>query len=253
MIEYEEKMLRQRVERVKARLNEMFRDLKSKTLEVYTQLDEWITARFKVEIEATKDLTVFFKEAIEAEQKLPNYILLSGEKLFLDYGTLIYEPEPEPVPEPPVEKQSPDQFTIAQLKVFTKHMQQLAPSGVIGTKVLIDYFQKALVFAGSNDHLPESFFGTEPNSVQQAISGLDPFDTGFVSWRKFWMMQSKLLPIDLTQMAELKRSLDESGTAITMEKFLNILFWFEATNTVPGQYDRAGKAKESIYGKTLNL
>ena len=217
---------------------------------MYQRLEEWIGSRYKIEVDATKDLTILLKEAIQAHQKLPSLILLSGAKLFQDFGTLVLEPEVEPRSDSPVEKQAGDQFSIVQLRILTKNLKQIAPSGVIGCKLLIDYFLKASVFAGSNDGLPESFIGKEASNIEKAVNALDPFTTGCISWRKFWMIQSKLLPIDFGQLVELKKSLDTASNTITKAKFFQTVFWFEKGPKPPArQFDRAAKAKQALFGK----
>lgn len=241
-------MLRQRVERLRQKLVEVFKDLKYRALEVYSMLDEWIGARYKLEIDATKDLTTLIKEAIEAEQRLPNRILLQGEKLFLDFGTLVLEPEPEPRPESPIEKQPTDQFSVAQLRILSSNLKQLAPTGIISSKCMIDYFSKASIFAGATDGLPEHLVGSDSQVWASTISSLDPFDTGFLNWRKFWMANSKLLPLDLDQIIDLK-ALFQDKLAITRSAYQKLEFWYEKGNApLPGQFDRVSKLKQAIYG-----
>lgn len=103
-METEEVILRQRCEKIKMHGLESLKQLRNKAVEVYLQLDEWINVRYKTEIETAKDLANLIKEAIEAEAKLPNLILLEGDRLSIDYSTLVLQPEPEPRPESPAEK-----------------------------------------------------------------------------------------------------------------------------------------------------
>ncbi len=231
------------MDRLKAKLNSLFSDWRVHAINIYRRLEEWIGSRYKVEIDATRDLTVLIHEAIEAEQKIP--------KLFNDFGGLLLSPEPSPRSESPVEIQANDQFSIAQLRILTKNLKQIAPSGTIGVKLLVDYFLKASIFAGSSDGLPDGFIGTDPTKIEKAVYSLDPFKTGYISWRKFWMIQSKLLPITLAQMKEMKKKLGLDTDKISKKKFFESRLWFENDHETHGQFNRPVKHKQALYGKYL--
>lgn len=79
---------------------------------MYTLLDEWITARFSSEMDAIREMLNVIKEAIESEMKLPNHLTLQGETFKVDFTSLTYEPEPEPRPSSPVERQSRCAFQV---------------------------------------------------------------------------------------------------------------------------------------------
>lgn len=80
------------------------KELRAKGAEVYLQLEEWIGLRFQAEMDAISQMLLVIKEAIESENRLPNTLVLDGDKFKVDFGLLTYEPEPEPRPESPVEK-----------------------------------------------------------------------------------------------------------------------------------------------------
>jgi RNase P/RNase MRP subunit p29 len=78
--------------------------LRQKGIDVYYLLDEWVGTRFQSEMDAIRDTLNVIKEAIEAEVKLPNEMILEGEKFKVDFNVLTYEPEPDVRPDSPVEK-----------------------------------------------------------------------------------------------------------------------------------------------------
>ena len=82
--------------------------MRQKGIDVYYLLDEWVGARFQSEMDAIRDTLNVIKEAIEAEVKLPNEMILEGEKFKVDFNVLTYEPEPDIRPDSPVEKLSID-------------------------------------------------------------------------------------------------------------------------------------------------
>jgi hypothetical protein len=116
---------------------------------VYNLLDEWIGIRFQNEVDAIREMMNLIKEAIEEEVKLPNELILEGEKFKIDFTVLTYEPEQEMRPESPVEKQSAEHFTVLQLINISYHFRELAPSGMVSTKDFIDSFQKLMALSVS--------------------------------------------------------------------------------------------------------
>lgn len=245
IIQTEETMLQQRIEIVRQNAIETFKECKNKTIEVYLQLDEWIGMRYKSEVEATKDLTFVIREAIEAEQRLPNHILLQGEKLQLDYGTLVFQPKAEAPPEPPTEKPSPDHFTVLQLKFLVKKLTQIAPTGVISTKQMVDFLARTAVINLASDPMPEGYINAEIQQLQQVVAMLDPFETGYISWRKFLLLHSRMLPVEPHVLEDIKHLKNA-----TREEFMNTPLWFESKHPVnPRVFDRAGHLKGVIFGK----
>jgi hypothetical protein len=65
---------------------------------------------------AIRDMLILIKEAIELEMRLPNQLLLEGERFKVNYEILTFEPEPEPRPESPVE--APGMSISKCLRVF---------------------------------------------------------------------------------------------------------------------------------------
>jgi hypothetical protein len=77
-----------------------------------------VIIRFHTELEAIREMSNVIKEAIEVEARLPNELVLEGEKFKVNFDTLTYEPEPEPRPESPVEKQCKGHTLSHILSIF---------------------------------------------------------------------------------------------------------------------------------------
>jgi hypothetical protein len=105
-LETEEKILRGRIERIRVKAVEHLKEFRNKAYQVYICLDEWVTQRFLAETQAVKDLVNVVRETIEAEQKLPNKLMLVGEKLQIDFSRLLIEPEVEQRAKSPIQPQS---------------------------------------------------------------------------------------------------------------------------------------------------
>ncbi|KAI8897549.1 hypothetical protein BC833DRAFT_621127 [Globomyces pollinis-pini] len=251
-IEIEELILRQRCDRIISYSIESFRELRTRALEVYLMMDDWIGVRYRSEIDAAKDLMHLIKEAIEAEAKLPNLLVLEGEKLKIDYTTLVYQPEEEPRPESPLEKSLPEQFTILQLRNLGKQLTQMAPNGIIQTKVLTEFLIKTGLLALSLDGLPDGYVNADAQQLQQVVGILDPYETGYINWRKFIMFHARLLPVGIQCIEDLKVQLQglpsyNSGV-VSNQDFKSTKLWFEPETYSNSKrvFDRPAKLKAAL-------
>ena len=94
------------MERIRTHAVDQLKELRVKAVEAYQTLDDCINQRYSAEMEAIKDMLAVVKEAIEVEVRLPNELVLEGEKFKVNFSVITYELEPEPRPESPVERKS---------------------------------------------------------------------------------------------------------------------------------------------------
>lgn len=174
-----------------------------KGLKTFIQLDEWIVAAFTREMEAIRELLLVIKEAIEAEAQLINHLELKCDKFDINFELHTLSPVPTPRPESPVEKVGNliskavgyDYFTCLQLLNLALQFKEIAPSGLIRSKDFIESLIRYTTFSAGMSLVPEVFSSYDAQTFQQICITLDPFETGFVSWRKYLAIQSKVLPI----------------------------------------------------------
>jgi adenylate kinase family enzyme len=251
LFEIEDALIKQRLEKIKQTALEWAKNLRNSSIQVYSEMDEWIGTRYRQEVEAARDIMNLIKEAIESEQKLSNLITIDGDRLSLDFGTLVVPPKEDPPPEIPVEKPSPDHFTVAQLRQLGKQLSAMHPNGFIPTKQMIEYLIKTAGLYASLEPLPEGYLQADVQQIQQTIQVLDPFETGFVSWKKFVILNARLLPVEIETILEMKKrfaSLD-SFPLLTKEDYNSIRLWFEPPlGTIRRGFDRPGKLKEALFG-----
>eukprot|EP00842_Homolaphlyctis_polyrhiza_P001414 jgi/Hompol1/2273/HPOL_002152-RA len=291
-IETEEQVVKYHLERIRQHAVDHLKELRTKGFEAFIQLDDWIGTRFQAEMDAARDMMNLIKEAIESEAKLPNQLILEGEKFQIDFGTLTLEPEPEPRPESPVEKiccvedggaksahsfawchlmdlvmvatsrfpsnEMPDQFTVLQLLNLARQLRIIAPSGKIPCKHFYDYIVKTAALSSSTDLLPESYCTADPQQFQQICYILDPFETGFLSWRKFLMLNSRTLPSSISSLAEMKLEFEKvmnGKSEITKNDYDQVYLWFEEDG--PSKFEdsqirpfaRSAKFKAALFSK----
>lgn len=244
-IELENQLLRKRLERVRRQGIEHLKELANKGLEVFNILDDCIGLRFQAEMDAIKDLVNVIREAIESEVKLPNELVLEGEKFQVDYRVLTYEPEPEPRPESPVEKQTADGFTVLQLLNLGQQFRDCAPAGNIPAKDFIEGVQRLAVFTIGLDVLPESWMSTDQTQLNQLAATFDPYGTGNVNWKSFLLTAAKILPISLADLQQTRDSYRNAPSwnngAISKVDFMLVPLWFE---TLPNTNDQPSPADE---------
>lgn len=103
----------------------------------------------------------------------------------------MFEPPPEPRPESPVEAKDPDRFTVGQLLNIGRQFEQIAPDGFVSQKEFSDSLQRIGILSQGMEILPENF-STESTSLMQLSQGMDPFDTGYLNWRRFLVVRTKI-------------------------------------------------------------
>ncbi|KAI8587012.1 hypothetical protein BDZ88DRAFT_399175, partial [Geranomyces variabilis] len=278
IVDREDQLLRRKLERLKQHAIENLRSLRSKGIEVFTLLDDWVSARFGCEMDAVREMLNVIKEAIEVEAKLPNHLTLHGEKFKVDFGLLTYEPDPEPRPPSPVEKQMPDQFTVLQLGTLAQQFLDISHSGMLSWKEFIDCFQRLAAVSVGTEQLPDQYAALDVAQLQQICGTLDPYETGFVSWRKFLLLCARILPVpSLDYLLDLKGAYKSSPSfpalstyvasqnpgapagpwKVSRADYMSVTLWFEddsdaagnggVTDAFDAKFDRPGRLKEALY------
>ncbi|KAI9096087.1 hypothetical protein DFS34DRAFT_623887 [Phlyctochytrium arcticum] len=260
ILEREEQILRRRIDRLKQHAMDNLRELRNKAIDVYTLLDDWISARFAAEMDTIRDMLHVIKEAVEAETRIPNSLILEGERFRIDFHVLTYEPEPEPRPPSPVEKLTPDQFTVLQLSNLNRQFVQVAPQGYISNKEFLDCFQRIASITAGNEPLPEHYLTAETTQMQQLCLSLDPYETGFIFWRKFLLLCARILPVpSADHLIYLRNAYRDDNVSsrelrVTWSDYMHTSLWFEDDideaslgDELNPKFNRPAKLKEAIF------
>ncbi|KAI9143629.1 hypothetical protein BKA69DRAFT_86943 [Paraphysoderma sedebokerense] len=256
-IKYEEQLLRLRLDRIKQQALLMMKELRSKAVEAYIQMDSWIGNKFRDEMDAIRDMLAVIKDAVELETRIANELTLDGEKFKVEHSILTFEPEPEPRPESPIEKPVPDQFTILQLLNLCHKFRKIAAPGVISTKFFVEGLHKLALAQVGHDYLPDSFISADASAFQQITAVLDPYSTGFVNWRKFLVIAARIMPNPSVEyVSGLKKLYMRSASflngTISKTDFLSVPLWFEHTseeldNEKRTKFNRSAKLKLALF------
>jgi hypothetical protein len=115
---------------------------------------------------------------------------------------------------------------------------------------LVEYLTKISILQISYDPLPEGYLSAETPVLFQTLTLLDPFETGFISWRRFLMIHSRLFPIDEDKIQKTRYLLENEffTEKIYIDDFMTKKLWFEDKIDSNLDFDRPGKLKRAIVG-----
>jgi len=245
------------LERIQVKAKEHIKDLQKHGIDVFNLLNEWITARYQIEINAINELIIVIKEAIECEARLPNELILEGENFKVNYDILTYVADPLPPSKDPTEKLTSEKFTVVQLMNISKMLNEYSGTGIISTKEFIDCFMKLIVMSTGMEYLPEDYMNTDVNQIKQITDVLDPLDTGYINWRKFIINQARVLPVPsveyITYLKEMCMNLPSyQNGKITKSDYMSLKLWYEdmdeeIDNETITIYKRYKNLKEAMF------
>ncbi|KAG4097623.1 hypothetical protein H8356DRAFT_940879 [Neocallimastix lanati (nom. inval.)] len=183
------------LERVQTKAKDHIENLKKKGTDVFNLLDEWITKRYQIEIKAVNELIILIEHAIEHEELLPDKLIFEDEdfKAKCDQFTNITDILPPSIN--PVEQLLSEKFTIAQLLNICKMFNECSNTGIISREEFINCFMKLTALSTDMEDLPDDYANNEANQINQITDLLDPFNTGYINWKKFIMNQAGVLPV----------------------------------------------------------
>jgi hypothetical protein len=117
---------------------------------------------------------------------------------------------------------------------------------------MVEFLVKVATLQISYDPLPEGYLMAETPLLYQTLSQLDPFETSMISWRKFLIIHSRLLPVDEEVILYTKGQFAENGVLphkIILKKFEMTSLWFENQNIDPKvEFDWPRKKKHALAG-----
>ncbi|OUM67060.1 hypothetical protein PIROE2DRAFT_58969 [Piromyces sp. E2] len=121
-------------------------------------------------------------------------------------------------------------------------MMQVESDHTIGINQLVhDYYIDSLGYIINDDllkrigmeYLPDDYMNTEVNQIKQITDILDPFDTGYINWRKFIMNQARILPVPTVEyLVSLKRAYKNlpsyQNGKISKSDYMSVKLWYES-------------------------
>ena len=86
-------------------------------------------------------------------------------------------------------------FTCLQILNFARQFREIGPNGLLTGKEFFDCIDRFSTLSIGTQLVPEVLSAIDSNGIQQICALLDPFESGFVSWRKYLYIQTRVLPV----------------------------------------------------------
>ncbi|XP_066458540.1 sperm flagellar protein 2 isoform X2 [Eleutherodactylus coqui] len=227
-LECEEASVTSRLELIKAKALEMCQEMVTRSEQAYKDMDMWLGARFLAEMSSIDKLIQIAHHCVETSTKISYELVLEQTDIYINSDIkVIPDPVPQPRP-PPVEIPTGATLTISQLRRLHEQFLQVAPGGLLSSKLFSDMLADLTSLALGDDALPDLWMHLSLSEIQEVISALsDGSDS--VNWRKFLLSVSFPWPYpSLPQLLEtLQRfkAVDDSGCGNVNEEHYNQL-WF---------------------------
>ncbi len=145
LIENEKAILKYRLTMIKEFSERRLKEIRANAKQLYERLHDWIRVTIKCQREATNQLSMQLRTAIEEERKVQEELRMKSFDLVRD-GKFLYFIVPPSQPLPAVEFPLDDRFTIVQLSTLVQDLRLVTNAeGLIEIGTLIALFTKKMV------------------------------------------------------------------------------------------------------------
>ncbi|PIK53703.1 putative sperm flagellar protein 2-like [Apostichopus japonicus] len=229
--------LKARMELIKFHAIQVMQDLKAKAEAAYSDMDDWLGARFQSEMKSIDEVCVIFGAAIEkAEQSTSRVILIQDQFIINKEVKVFNTPSPPPRPSP-VETSLSDIFTVEQIQTLMEQFRASAPSGFISTKGFIDTLSDLTALTHGTETLPDQWLSMTTNQLEQLAGTLAP-DSEYIDWRAFLLQATHSWPkptqAELLQTLERFKGVDSEKTGkVTRDQYSRVSLWYDPEERPP--------------------
>jgi hypothetical protein len=239
-------------QRVVARAGVYLAELAEAAATAKARLSELATARYHNECSAVAAAVAVLRAAAVAETELPHQLLLVGDELVEDVGTLALEPNVPPPPPPALE---PDPalgvLSCRQLWLVAHHFTSAAKGGLVAVEDAAALMGRVGAEDGGRG-LPAPWTHAPMNTLMKRY---DPHHTGFLDWRELLTSLAVaafpvLATATLLQLGESVKELarvDADGDGlVSLVELQQAKVWFQMANR--GQpFDRPAHLKRALF------
>ncbi|XP_077137805.1 sperm flagellar protein 2 [Ranitomeya variabilis] len=229
-LEYEEASVTSRLELIRSKAQEMCQEIVTRSEQTYKDLDMWQGAQFLAEMSSIGKLIQIAHYCVETKTKIQHELVLEKSDFYINADIKVLpDPMPQPPP-PPVESATGATLTISQLHRLHKQFLQVAPGGLMSSKLFSGLLMDLTSVTLGDDALPDVWMHLSLSEVQDITSALSD-GSDYVNWRKFLLSVS--CPWPYPSLPELLRTLqrfkdtDDSGSGIVhQELYSQVGLWF---------------------------
>ncbi|XP_073400028.1 sperm flagellar protein 2 isoform X2 [Dendrobates tinctorius] len=229
-LEYEEASVTSRLELIKSKALEMCQETVTRSEQAYKDLDMWQGAQFLAEMSSIGKLIQIAHYCVETKTKIQHELVLEKSDFYINADIKVLpDPVPQPPP-PPVESATGAALTVSQLYRLLKLFLQVAPGGLMSSKLFSELLMDLTSVPLGDDTLPDMWMHLSLSEVQDMTSALSD-GSDYVNWRKFLLSAS--YPWPYPSLPELLRTLqrfkdaDDRGSGIIhQELYSQVALWF---------------------------
>jgi hypothetical protein len=132
-----------------------------------------------------------------------------------------------------------------------KLMKQIAPQGFISTKNFMDLLIKLSQAGNITELLPDSYLSGDSSAFQKLVYLMDPFETGFINWQTFLLLQCKIHPCTIADISAVCSLCTDSWDFSKVE-YDNLQFWLQPDYfCTPTTFNRSAKLAGVIFGNHI--
>ncbi|XP_047197228.1 sperm flagellar protein 2 [Hippoglossus stenolepis] len=253
-LEHEENASKVRILLVKGRGTVVVERLQSTAEQVFSDMEEWLEARYLSEMKSIDQLAEVVRHHIEAGAKLKNEVVLEITDFYLNGDCyMVASPTPPPHP-PPLEKSTLSTPTILQLESLHQHLCNIAPSGLMSSSEFSSLLRDITSVNMGRDVLPEAWISMNDRQLLEIESMLmDQCD--LIDWRRFLL--SAALPWPFPSLPQLLvvlkrfKAADTGNTGyVNREQYLQTELWFSTESVQPVPED---PSEPLPYNRLANL
>ncbi|XP_004605607.1 sperm flagellar protein 2 [Sorex araneus] len=219
-----------RLQLIKTKALGFLRDLTTKAVNMYKQMEHWLGQRYLKEMASVEKLTEVARYHIETSTRIQNELYLGQEDFFIDGNIKVFPDPPPPKRPPPVEKEENITLTIKQLDNLRNQFLSIAPKAMIGSKDFTDILLDSINLNLGSNNVPNSWMHLTQPELQELTCSLT-VNSEFVDWRKFLLATSMPWPMPSEEelLETLKRfkaaDVEQSGT-VTLQQYEQAGLWF---------------------------
>ncbi|KAM3939260.1 sperm flagellar protein 2 [Leptodactylus fuscus] len=229
-LECEEASVTSRLELIKVKALDMCQELVTRSEQAYKDMDMWLGARFLAEMSSIGKLVQIAHHCVETNTKIQYELVLEQTDFYINSDIKVI-PDPAPQPRPPVVETSVGpSLTISQLRRLHKQFLQVAPNGLMTSKLFSDILLDLTSVTLGDDALPDVWMHLSLSEIQAITSALsDGSDS--VNWRKFLLSASFPWPypslLQLLQTLQGFKAVDDTGCGtVYEEQYRQVELWF---------------------------
>lgn len=226
-LKVEEDIFKFRVQRIAKSVETLMSESKPMWDAICEKMRSWIRIFAQSENQVVTELSNYLRSTVEVRGKLQPLILMNLLEVKIDKDWLVYM-DPPPEFGPPKEIKYPDRFSITQLESLVDELSKLGgdyiPKAVIAS--ILQRRKCLSLILDDRGSLPEMWQQLTEAQLVELVNYFDAEGNGLVEWKALANSVCLLysLPVEANTLKAYRKSLEGSGTRLSLKQFLTVCF-----------------------------